>query len=105
MESIRLSKRGRGYDVRLPFAFALLSQFSPLSLSASHASSPQHALAHCNNSSAVDVGVSVVVKLPYYANTHKTHAKAKHKSKHTHTAKNSAKTCTTNKKKRVKRKA
>lgn len=95
-----------GAGVRCPPAFCLCLALSVLAaLSLSHASSPQHALAHCNNSSAVDVGVSVVVKLPYYANTHKTHAKAKHKSKHIHTAKNSAKTCTTNKKKRVKRKA
>lgn len=95
-----------GAGVRCPPAFCLCLALSVLAaLFLSHASSPQHALAHCNNSSAVDVGVSVVVKLPYYANTHKTHAKAKHKSKHTHTAKNSAKTCTTNKKKRVKRKA
>lgn len=75
-----------GAGVRCPPAFCLCLALSVLAaLSLSHASSPQHALAHCNNSSAVDVGVSVVVKLPYYANTHKTHAKAKHKSKHTHT--------------------
>lgn len=59
----------------LALSFGSLS----VSLSAMQAHPPQHALAHCNNSSAVgvDVTVSVVVKLPYYANTHKTHGKSK----------------------------